>query len=141
MVDQAALLAMFGTSGTGALTTLKRDGRPQISNVRYAFDPHSRVFRVSITDSRAKTKNLRRDPRASMYTTSDDRWSYAVAEGDATLTPVATAPDDATVEALVDLYRTVGGEHPDWDDYRRAMVADGRLMLTLTVTHLYGSAR
>ncbi len=139
MVDDATLLALFGSSGTGALTTLKRDGRPQISNVRYAFDPQTRIFRVSVTDSRAKTRNLRRDPRASMYTTSRDGWSYAVADCDATLSPVAAAPDDATVEALVDLYRTLAGEHPDWDDYRRAMVADGRLVLTLAVTHVYGT--
>ena len=139
MVDDATLVALFGTVGTGALATLKRDGRPQISNVRYAFDPQTRVFRVSVTDSRAKTRNLRRDPRASMYVTSGDGRSFAVADGEVTLTPVAAAPDDSTVEALIDLYRTVVGEHPDWDDYRRAMVADRRLVLTLTVTHLYGT--
>ena len=140
MADEAALLDLFGTSGTGALATLKRDGRPQISNIRYAFDPQTRVFRVSVTDSRAKTRNARRDPRATMYVSSADGWSYAVADGDVSLTPVATEPDDPTVEALIDLYRTVVGEHPDWDDYRRAMVADHRLVLTLTVTHLYGVA-
>lgn len=140
MADEAALLDLFGTSGTGALATLKRDGRPQISNIRYAFDPQTRVFRVSVTDSRAKTRNARRDPRATMYVSSADGWSYAVADGDVSLTPVAAEPGDPTVEALIDLYRTVVGEHPDWDDYRRAMVADHRLVLTLTVTHLYGVA-
>ncbi|MBA8793574.1 PPOX class probable F420-dependent enzyme [Friedmanniella endophytica] len=141
MADDAKLLALFGTKGTGALTTQKRDGRPQLSNVSYAFDPQDRVFRVSVTDSRAKTRNLHRDPRASLYVTSDDRWAYAVAEADVTLTPVAADPDDDTVEALVQLYRDLAGEHPDWDEYRAAMVADGRLMLTLRVTHLYGMAR
>src|SRR4051794_23973077 len=102
MASDAAVLALFQASGNAALVTIKRDGRPQISNVSYTFDPHDRVFRVSITDSRAKTKNLRRDPRANMYATSADGWSFAVAECDATLTPVAAAPDDATVDALVD---------------------------------------
>ena len=141
MSDDEALLGLFGSTGVTALTTLKRDGRPQLSNVSYAYDPAGRTFRISITDSRAKTKNLRRDPRASLYTTSADRWSYAVAEGEAQLSPVAADPADDTVDALVELYRTISGqEHPDWDDYRRAMVDEGRLVLTVRVTHSYGMA-
>lgn len=69
---------------------------------------------------------------------SDDGWSYAVAEVRAELTPVAAEPGDDTVAELVDLYRAVRGEHPDWDDYRRAMVAEGRLVLRLRVERLYG---
>ena len=124
----------------GVLTTLKRDGRPQLSPVSFTFDQQTRSVRVSVTDDRAKTRNVRRDPRVSLFVWSDDGWSYAVLEGDAELTPVATDPNDATVEALIDTYRAVSGsEHPDWDDYRRAMVADKRLVLTLHVTHVYGS--
>jgi PPOX class probable F420-dependent enzyme len=93
---------------------------------------------VSITEPRAKTRNLRRDARASVLVSSDDGWSYAVAEGDAILTPPATAPDDDTVEALIALYRNIAGEHPDWDDYRRAMVTDRRVLLTLPISHVYG---
>ena len=70
--------------------------------------------------------------------TSDDGWSYAVAEGDAVLSPPAADPDDDTTESLVALYRTIAGEHPDWDDYRRAMIVDRRVLLRLQVSHLYG---
>jgi hypothetical protein len=61
-----------------------------------------------------------------------------VAEGDAALTPPAAAPGDDTVEALISLYRNIAGEHPDWDEYRNAMVADRRVVLTLPISHLYG---
>lgn len=121
----------------GVIVTLKRDGRPQLSNISYDLGEDNVVV-VSITDGRAKTANLRRDARASLYVTQDDFWAYVVLEGDAELTPVATDPDDATVDALVDYYRRVQGEHPDWDEYRRAMVADGRLLLRLRPTHAYG---
>lgn len=132
------LLAVIKDNSLGVLATIKRDGRPQLSNVSYFFDPRSLVIQVSVTEPRAKTRNLRRDPRASILVTSDDGWSYAVAEGDAVLTPPAALPDDDTVEALIALYRNIAGEHPDWDDYRQAMVTDRRVMLTLPISHLYG---
>lgn len=132
------LLALISGNSLGVLATIKRDGRPQLSNVSYHFDPRELVIRVSITEPRAKTRNLRRDPRASILVGSDDGWSYAVAEGVAELTPPAAAPGDDTVEALIALYRNIAGEHPDWDDYRRAMVTDRRVVLTLPISHLYG---
>lgn len=136
---QDALLQLLAGTDGGVLVTIKRDGRPQLSNVTHHYDPQRRVIRVSLTDDRAKTRNLRRDPRASYHVTSADRWSWTVAEGTAELTPVAAGTHDATVEELVDLYRSVRGEeHPDWDDYRRAMVEDRRLVLKLHVERAYG---
>jgi PPOX class probable F420-dependent enzyme len=135
MSSQDDLLA--GTR-TGVLVTIKRDGRPQLSNVGYTYDPETRKIRISVTDGRAKTANLRRDPRASFHVTSKDMWRYVVVEGVAELTPVASAPDDATVDELVDVYRAVAGEHPDWDEYRAAMVADRRLVVTIPVERTYG---
>lgn len=132
------LLALIADNSLGVLATIKADGRPQLSNVTYHFDPRSATIEVSVTEPRAKTRNLRRDPRASLLVSSDDGWAYAVAEGDAVLTPPAAEPDDGTVEALVALYRNLAGEHPDWDEYRRAMVTDRRVLLRLPVTHLYG---
>ena len=132
------LLAVIAGNRLGVLATIKRDGRPQLSNVTYHFEPRDLVIEVSITEPRAKTRNLRRDPRASLLVGSDDGWAYAVAEGNAILTPPAAAPDDDTVEALITLYRNVAGEHPDWDDYRAAMVADRRVLLKLPISHLYG---
>ena len=132
------LLALIADNSLGVLATIKRDGRPQLSNVTYHFDPRALTIEVSITEPRAKTRNLRRDPRASLLVSSEDGWSYAVAEGDAILSAPAAAPDDDTVEALITLYRSVAGEHPDWDDYRQAMVIDRRVLLRLPVSHLYG---
>jgi PPOX class probable F420-dependent enzyme len=122
------------------LATVKRDGRPQLSAVAYTFDPQTRVARVSVTDDRAKTRNARRDPRVSLVVSTEDGWGNGVLEGDAALSPVATDPQDATVEELIDIYRHVSGsEHPDWDDFRRAMVADKRLVLSLQVSRAYGA--
>lgn len=138
---QDALLKLLSEHDGGVLVTLKADGRPQLSNVKHVYYPDERTLRVSITDDRAKTRNMRRDPRVSYHVTSDDRWSYTVVEGTADLTPVAEDPHDETVEELIRLYRDVQGEHPDWDDFRAAMVRDRRLVLRLRVERAYGIAR
>jgi PPOX class probable F420-dependent enzyme len=133
-----AFLEFLGDRGTATLATIKKDGRPQLSVVSYAFDQAERVIRVSLTDGRAKTRNLRRDPRATIML-HPETYKYAVYDGDAELSPVAQAEDDATVEELIELYRAArGAEHPDWDEYRAAMVADKRLVLRIRVTHAYG---
>ena len=132
------LLALIADNSLGVLATINGDGRPQMSNVTYHFDPRELTIEVSVTEPRAKTRNLRRDPRASLLVSSEDGWSYAVAEGDAVLSPPAAAPDDETVESLITLYRNVAGEHPDWDEYRQAMVLERRVLLRLPVSHLYG---
>jgi PPOX class probable F420-dependent enzyme len=140
MAQDQALHDLIRERNLGVLATLKRDGRPQLSNVTHHYDPASSTIRVSVTDSRAKTKNLRRDPRASYYVSSADGWSYAVAEGMAELTEVAKDPHDPVVDELVELYRDIQGEHPDWDEYRTAMVADERVVLRLRVERVYGMA-
>jgi len=119
------------------VTTQKRDGRPQLSNITYILGDDD-VIRISVTDSRAKTRNLRRDPRASLHVAQSDFWRYCVIEADVELTPVAADPNDATVDALVEYFRSVMGEHENWDDYRQAMVDDKRLLLLLRPTHAYG---
>lgn len=138
-MSDATLHTLLAERRAGVLVTLKRDGRPQLSNVNHAYDPDRGLLRISVTADRAKTKNLLRDPRASYHVTSDDFWHWAVADADAELTPVATDIHDETVEELVELYRAIGRrEHPDWDDYRAAMVRDRRLVARLHVTHVYG---
>ncbi|SHN11719.1 PPOX class F420-dependent oxidoreductase [Actinacidiphila paucisporea] len=134
-----SLLDLLRKQRTGVLVTLKRDGRPQLSNVSFTFDDATRTIRISATDDRAKTRNLRRDPRASFYVATPDMGTYLVAEGDAEVTPVAADPRDATVEELIDVYRAIAGEHPDWDEYRAAMVADKRLVISLRANRAYGS--
>jgi len=122
------------------LVTLKRDGKPQLSNVVQALGEDG-VLRVSITATRAKYHNLKRTPWAAVHVNGSDVWSYAVLECDAELTPVASDPHDATVDELVELYRAISGEHPSWEEYRAAMVADQRVVLRLRPTYAYGMLR
>ena len=136
---EEALRDLVGQAGRGVLVTLKRDGRPQLSNVGYAQGADGEI-RISTPATTAKAGNLRRDPRASLHVAREDFWAYAVVEGSAQLSEPAADPNDATVDALVDYYRVIAGEHPDWDEYRAAMVAEERLVITLTIERLYGRA-
>ncbi|MEV5573735.1 PPOX class F420-dependent oxidoreductase [Spirillospora sp. NPDC052269] len=138
MADETGLRKLLGERSLGALVTLKKDGRPQLSNIVFQYDPDRDLVRISVTDDRAKTRNLRRDPRASLHVSSEDGWSWTVAEGTAELSEVAADVHDATVEELVDLYRSIRGEHPDWDEYRRVMVEERRVVVRLPVEHVYG---
>ena len=121
----------------GIVTAIKPDGRPQLSNITYQLGD-DRIIRISVTATRAKTKNLHRDSRVSLYVGQEDFWGYCVIEGTAELSPVAKAADDATVDELVTLFRAVQGEHPDWDEYRVAMVTDQRLVLRIHPERAYG---
>jgi PPOX class probable F420-dependent enzyme len=130
-------LDFIRTRQNGVLVTLKRDGRPQLSNITYALGADG-VVRISITADRAKFVNLQRDARASLYVAKEDFWGYVVVDANAELSPAAAAPDDATVEELIVLYRDAAGEHPDWDEYRAAMVSDHRVVVRLHPVHAYG---
>jgi PPOX class probable F420-dependent enzyme len=134
-LDEA--FAFTAQNNHGVLVTQRRDGRPQLSNILYLPGPGHTV-RISVTDSRAKTRNLRRDPRASLHVTREDFYAYVVLEGEVALSPVAREVDDAVVDELVDMYRLAGGEHPDWDEYRQAMVDQGRVVATLAASRAYG---
>ena len=126
-------------SRLGVLATIKSDGLPQLSPVTPFYDQEAGVIYVSMTEGRAKTANLRRDPRAALEVTSPDGWAWATAEGAVTLTGPGTDPHGTEVEALVRYYRLAAGEHPDWDKYRSVMVADRRVLMTMTVEHVYGA--
>lgn len=131
--------ALLAGSRLGVLATIKSDGRPQLSPVTPTYDQEASTIYVSITEGRAKTANLRRDPRAALEVTSADGWSWATAEGTVTLTGPGTDPDGPEVQALVDYYRAAAGEHPDWAEYRAAMVADRRVLMALRVERVYGA--
>jgi len=139
MEIEQALHAARGRNQS-VFTTLRKDGRPQLSNVLHAVGEDG-VVRVSTTADRAKYANLRRTPWAALLVNGADVWTYAVLEGDVTLSEVAADPHDATVDELVEVYRTLQGEHDDWDDYRAAMVADRRVVIRLTPNHAYGLLR
>ena len=133
--DPRTLLA---ESRLGVLATIKSDGRPQLSPVTSFYDRDADVIYVSMTEGRAKTANLRRDPRAALEVTSSDGWAWATAEGPVTLTGPGTDPHGPEAEALVDYYRNAAGEHPDWDEYRSTMVSDRRVLMAMAVEHVYG---
>ena len=119
------------------LITIRANGRPQLSNVlHHVFDDG--VIRISITADRAKYRNLLREPWAACHVTRDDFFAYAVLEGSVELAPIATQPDDGTVEELVAVYRALMGEHENWNAYREAMVADRRTVVRLTPNRAYG---
>ena len=139
-MDLDRALAFAADRSRGVLLTLRSNGRPQASNIVYALGDDG-VVRISVTDDRAKTANLRRDPRASLHVTSDDFWQFVVVEADAELSAVASEPGDDTCRELRDLYRAVSGEHEDWDDYDRAMVRDRRLVVRLRPERAYGQVR
>ena len=131
--------ALLAESRLGVLATIKSDGRPQLSPVMPFYDRDAGVLFVSMREGLAKTANLRRDPRATLEVTRSDGRAWATAEGNATLTGPGTDPNGPEVEALVDYYRRAAGEHSDWDDYRGAMVADRRVLMTMTVDRVYGA--
>lgn len=130
-------LALAAGQRSGVLVTLRRNGWPQTSNVVHALR-QGRVL-VSVTDGRAKTRNLRRDPRATLHVSTPDTSAWAALEGTVELSPVTTSPGDATGQALLELYAAIAGQqHPDPDEFFAAMVQERRLLLTLTPTHGYG---
>lgn len=136
-MDLKDALRLVEAHQLGVLITLRRDGRPQSSNVVYAVSDGQ--IRISVTADRAKTRNLGRDPRAALHVSTGDGSAWAAVEGLAELSPVSTVPGDETGRALAQLYVAIAGaEHPDWDDYHRAMVAERRLVVTIDVTHGYG---
>ncbi|MDW8811082.1 PPOX class F420-dependent oxidoreductase [Streptomyces scabiei] len=132
--------ALLAKSRLGVLATLKADGRPQLSPVMPSYDQEAGVIRISTTEATAKTANLRRDPRAALEVTGADGMSWATAEGTVHLVGPGTDPEGPEVQALVDYYRAAAGEHPDWDEYRAVMVSDRRVLVVLTVDHVYGAA-
>lgn len=133
--DPRSLLAQ---ARLGVLATIKANGLPQLSPVTPYYDRSADVIYVSMTEGRAKTVNLRRDPRAALEVTSPDGWAWATAEGSVTLTGPGRDPHGPEVEALVDYYRRAAGDHPDWDEYRSVMVSDRRVLMELSVERVYG---
>ena len=136
-MDLTEALAFVTARSQGVVVTIRENGRPQLSNIFYVPGDDG-TLRVSITDTRAKTANIRRDPRVSLYVLGDNFFQYLVLECQASLTPVAADPHDDTVDQLVAYYQAGQGEHPDWEEYRAAMVADQRLILTLRPERAYG---
>ncbi|MBW6439238.1 PPOX class F420-dependent oxidoreductase [Actinoplanes hulinensis] len=137
--DQFDPRELLAAARLGVLATIKANGLPQLSPVTPYYDRDADTIYVSIVEGRAKTANLRRDPRAVLEVTSADGWSWATAEGPVTLTGPGADPYGPEVEALVGYYRSAAGEHPDWEEYRQAMVSDRRVLMALRVNRVYGA--
>ncbi len=136
-MDITTALDWAGNRTQAALITIRSNGRPQSSDISYSVS--GGVIRISVTADRAKTRNLVRDPRAVVHVSDRASWSYISFEGDVELTPVTTDPADATADELVDLYRAIAGtDHPDWDEFRRAMIDEGRLVIRFTPSRATG---
>ena len=135
MIDLDRARQFLKVRHDGILATIRRDGRPQLSNILYFLDEDGRI-KISVTQTRAKTFNLRRDPRASLHVQGRDRYEYLVAEGAAQF-----IEGDGLAEALRHYYRKVRGDHPDWADYDAAMVSEQRLLLSISVERAYGQLR
>jgi PPOX class probable F420-dependent enzyme len=139
MADPAVLEALVAELSKGVLVTLKRDGRPQLSNIVYAVD--AGIVRVSVTADRAKTRNLERDPRASLHVTTPDFWRWAVAEGMAELSALTTQPGDEIGRELLALHDAVQSKpHPDPDEFFAVMVQERRRVARITIERYYGQA-
>ena len=111
------------------LATSRSDGRPQLSPVTCTVDDENRVL-ISTRETALKTRNLRRRPRASLCVFTDNFFGeWVQVEGDVEIIPLPDAMD-----LLVEYYRSISGEHPDWADYRAAMVRDRRVIARITIT-------
>lgn len=121
---------------TGVLITLRRDGRAQSSDIAFAVIDDQ--IKISVTHDRAKTRNIARDERVLMHITDPPSWSYVSIDTTAELSPVTQTVDDAAADELVEVYRAVAGEHDDWDEFRQAMVDEGRCVIRLTPQSVIG---
>ena len=128
-VDRDDLLAFVRPRHDMVLVTSRRDGRPQVSPVSGGVDDQGRIV-ISTYPERAKTTNARRRPQVSVMVLSDDfGGAWVQVDGDC---EVLDLPD--SVEPLVDYFRAISGEHPDWDEYRQAMRDQGKSLLRITPT-------
>jgi PPOX class probable F420-dependent enzyme len=127
-VDRAGLLSFLRERHHGILMTTRADGRPQLSPVTCGVDADGRLV-VSTYPQRAKAHNARRNPRVSMCVLSDDfGGAYVQVDGRAEVLDLPAA-----LEPLVEYFRCISGEHPDWDEYRAAMVRQGKCLIRVTI--------
>jgi PPOX class probable F420-dependent enzyme len=130
-MDLDAAMAWASSRKLGTLITIRSDGRPQSSDIVYAIDNDSIL--ISVTEDRAKTRNMRRDPRVVLHISEPSSWSYVSLDGTVELTATTTDPNDETGDALVAYFEAVNGSpHGDWTEYRQAMVTERRLLARFT---------
>ena len=130
-MNREEALAYIKRNKRGVLTTLKKDGRPQMSNIGYFLDDDGKI-KISTTADRIKARNLQRDPRASLLALSDNWYEYMVAEGTAEVSP------EGQLTELRHLYEGITGKpHPNWQEYDEAMIRDHRVIISISIEKLY----
>ncbi|MFC6021277.1 PPOX class F420-dependent oxidoreductase [Plantactinospora solaniradicis] len=127
-VERPDLVEFLRPRHRAILITTRPDGRPQSSPVACGVDTEGRIV-VSTYPERAKAVNVRRDPRVSVCVLSDD-WNGPWVQVDGTA-EVLDLPE--ALEPLVEYFRCISGEHPDWDEYREAMRRQGKSLIRVTV--------
>lgn len=131
MKSEVEARAWIGRHSRAVLATLKRDGRPQLSHIVYTLDDDG-LIKISATRDRAKTKNLKRDPRASLSVVAENWGEYLVVEG------TCQVREENVLPELRRVYERVSGKpHPNWDEFDAAMVRDGRVVLAITIDRMY----
>jgi PPOX class probable F420-dependent enzyme len=129
-VDREPLMDFVRPRHRLSLLTVRRDGRPQVSPVTGGVDAQGRIV-ISTYPDRAKAVNLRRNPAATVLVHSDD-WNGPYVQVDGTA-EVLDMPARDTEDALVEYFRCISGEHPDWDEYREAMRRQGKSLIRITI--------
>ncbi|MFC8968809.1 PPOX class F420-dependent oxidoreductase [Streptomyces sp. NPDC057094] len=134
-----ALSRLLSSQRFGTLATNKSNGHPHLTTMLYSWDAVERIVRFSTTSDRVKVKQLRRDPRAALHVPGGDVWSFAVAEGEAEVSEITTAPGDAIGRELLAMI-SEGARPQDERAFLEQLVAERRVVIRLKVSRLYGTA-
>ncbi len=130
-MNQAEALSYLRENSRAVLSTIKADGRPQLSLVDYGIDGDG-LIRIQTNRPAAKTKNLQRDPRVSLSVVGENWYRYIVIEG------IAGFIEDDPLPALRETYQLIAGQpHPDWDEFNQAMIDEQQIVMTIEIERLY----
>ena len=136
-MDLNVAIAWASNNHHGVLITLRKDGRPQSSDIAYAVI--NGKFCISATATRAKTKNLLRDNRAVLHITSPETWSYLSLDGVVEVTEIAQVAEDPVCKELATVFTAVQKkQHPDWNEFNQAMIKDKRLVIRFVPSSAVG---
>lgn len=128
----------ISSNDKAVLSTFRRSGQAQLSIVVVGAHEDGAAF--TTTENRSKLLNLRRDPRCSLLVSQDSWWGFVVLEGAARILAADNTDPEELRQAFRDVYRSISGEHPDWDEYDRAMVEDRRAVVIVAPDQIYGTA-
>jgi PPOX class probable F420-dependent enzyme len=130
-MNRAQAIQYLKENHRGVLATVKKDGRPQLSNIAYLYDPAGEI-KISTTSDRFKAHNIKRNPQVSMLAQGDNWYQYLVVEG------TATVSQEGQLAELRRVYEGITGKpHPNWQEYDEAMLRDHRVIITIKIEKMY----